>query len=335
MILTNKGRMTAVKKRYTAINRMSELVSENHNILLVMSRFGISLGFGEQTVEEVCLRSGVDTPTFLAIINTMLDPDYELQPEDGRISVECFLHYLHNSHDYYLQFRLPELRRKLIEAIDCRHGDIAFAVLKFFDEYVAEVRNHLQHEETILFPYVRALLAGKERGEYSIKKFASQHDQIADRLTELKKILIQYYPSADSYELNGVLFDIFTCEEDLASHNYVEDRLFVPVVMRLEKERSQGEKRGNAPISEPLREVLSQREKEIIVCVVKGMTNKQIADALFISTHTVITHRRNIASKLQIHSAAGLTIYAIVHKLVELNEVRDTILQPETEKQAL
>ena len=70
---------------------------------------------------------------------------------------------------------------------------------------------------------------------------------------------------------------------------------------------------------------LSVREKEIVVGVVKGLTNKQIADSLFISTHTVITHRRNIAAKLQIHSAAGLTIYAIVNKLVEFDEISSLI----------
>lgn len=70
-------------------------------------------------------------------------------------------------------------------------------------------------------------------------------------------------------------------------------------------------------------ELLSQREKEIVICVVKGMTNKEIAENLFLSIHTVITHRRNISKKLQIHSAAGLTIYAIVNKLVELSDVKD------------
>lgn len=70
-------------------------------------------------------------------------------------------------------------------------------------------------------------------------------------------------------------------------------------------------------------EALSQREKEIVICVVKGMTNKEIAENLFLSIHTVITHRRNISKKLQIHSAAGLTIYAIVNKLVELSDVKD------------
>ncbi len=72
-------------------------------------------------------------------------------------------------------------------------------------------------------------------------------------------------------------------------------------------------------------EALSQREKEIITCVVKGMTNKAIADQLFLSIHTVITHRRNIARKLQIHSPAGLTIYAIVNKLVEIQDIKETL----------
>ena len=67
---------------------------------------------------------------------------------------------------------------------------------------------------------------------------------------------------------------------------------------------------------------LSQREKEILGCVVKGMTNKEIAEQLYISVHTVITHRRNITRKLQVHSAAGLTIYAIVNKLVDISEVK-------------
>ncbi len=73
-------------------------------------------------------------------------------------------------------------------------------------------------------------------------------------------------------------------------------------------------------------QTLSIREKEIVVCVVKGMTNREIANQLFLSTHTVITHRRNIARKLQIHSASGLTVYAIVNKLVELSDINHKAL---------
>lgn len=79
---------------------------------------------------------------------------------------------------------------------------------------------------------------------------------------------------------------------------------------------------SDGEVEEGGQDVLSAREKEIVTGVVKGMTNKEIADALFLSAHTVITHRRNIARKLQIHSPAGLTIYAIVNKLVELQDIK-------------
>ncbi len=66
--------------------------------------------------------------------------------------------------------------------------------------------------------------------------------------------------------------------------------------------------------------ILSPRETDVVALVAKGMTNKEIAISLDISIHTVITHRRNIAKKLDIHSASGLTIYAIMRKLVKVEE---------------
>ena len=69
-------------------------------------------------------------------------------------------------------------------------------------------------------------------------------------------------------------------------------------------------------------EELTPRERDIVIGVVKGMTNKEIADKLFISINTVTTHRRNIVKKLDIHSASGLTVYAIMNKLVSLEEIK-------------
>lgn len=70
---------------------------------------------------------------------------------------------------------------------------------------------------------------------------------------------------------------------------------------------------------------LSSREKEVLVCITKGMTNKEIADQLYLSIHTVVSHRRNISSKLDIHSPAGLTIYAIVNKLIDSQVLSDSM----------
>ncbi len=66
---------------------------------------------------------------------------------------------------------------------------------------------------------------------------------------------------------------------------------------------------------------LTARECEIVRCVVMGLSNKEIATQVNLSVNTVMTHRRNIAAKLQIHTAAGLTIYALASKLVKLEEV--------------
>ena len=299
---------------YGGDDRMCDLVCDRYSVLQVMSRFGIALGFGDKTIAEVCTDNKVDTATFLAVVNLLMNfgNGEELAAE---VSVRALTDYLHNSHGYFLDFRLPAIRRKLIEAVDCSQSDVSFAIMRFFDEYAAEVQRHMAYEEQTVFPYVESLLAGEKNTTYSMEIFRRQHDQVDAKLRELKNIIIKYYPSGSTNELNGVLFDIFTCEQELASHNAVEDEIFIPAVERLAATGPRSAK------PEPL----STREKEIIVCVVKGMTNKQIADALCISAHTVITHRRNIAAKLQIHSAAGLTIYAIVNKLVELSEIKDTL----------
>ena len=149
------------------------------------------------------------------------------------------MQYLHNSHDYFLDFKLPAIRRRLLDAIDCGQKDVSFAILCFFDEYAAEVQKHMLYEEQVVYPYVTTLLKKDTLPKgYSIEVFSKQHDQVEAKLGELKNILIKYYPAESSNELNSVLFDIFTCEEDLASHNYIEDALFIPAIKKLEQERS-------------------------------------------------------------------------------------------------
>lgn len=66
---------------------------------------------------------------------------------------------------------------------------------------------------------------------------------------------------------------------------------------------------------------LSNREIDVLVCISKGMTNKDISDLLNISVHTVITHRKNIVKKTGIKSVAGLTVYALINNLVEESDI--------------
>ena len=322
------------KHLYSPTDKMSDIICDNYSLLQVMSRFGLPLGFGDYSVEEVCKSSQVDCNTFLAVANFINKGHSRSSLPQTDISVETLMIYLKNAHHYFLDFQLPTIRRKLLEAIDCStDNEITILILKFFDVYVQEVRNHMNYEDQYVFTYVDNLLKGQKDENYNIKMFVIHHDHIDEKLTELKNSIIKYYPdNKKAYMMNAVLFDIFNCEKDLVSHNAVEDHLFVPAVLQLEEEVKKNLDNHNTSnkVQEPIekeeslsrQDDLSLREKEISCCVVKGMSNKEIAENLFISVHTVITHRRNIARKLQIHSPTLLTVYAIVNKLVDISEVK-------------
>ena len=98
---------------YTGADRMCDLVCDKFPVLQVMSRFGIALGFGDRTISEVCTANEVDTATFLAVVNLLMNQaDGSILAEE--VSVRSLTDYLHNSHDYFLRFLLPSISLKLI-----------------------------------------------------------------------------------------------------------------------------------------------------------------------------------------------------------------------------
>ncbi len=217
---------------------MSDLICDNYVLLQVLSRFGLSLGFGDKSVEEVCRENNVDCSTFLIVVNFLTEENARMQEHVKGLSIPALMDYLKRAHTYFLDFQLPAIRRKLVEALDSSdRDDVAALIIRFFDDYVDEVRKHMEHENEKVFVYVKALLSGEKPEGYNISVFARHHEQVNAKLTELKNIIIKYYPAnGDNLLLNATLFDIFSCEEDLASHNRVEDCLFVPAIMELEKE---------------------------------------------------------------------------------------------------
>lgn len=233
-----------MEMKYKPTDRLSDLISDNFMLLMVMSRFGLSLGFGEKSVLTVCREQHVDCDTFLAVANFISSGQstYITGDDLPPLKLPQLMQYLKNAHAYFLDFSLPRIRRTLIEAIDfARPNDVSILILKFFDQLVVEVRNHMEFENKQVFNYVERLLKGEPTGKFNITKFAHKHSMIDERLSELKNIIIKYYPErGDNNLLNTALFDIFNCEQDLASHRMVEDCLFVPAVMLKERSIAHG-----------------------------------------------------------------------------------------------
>lgn len=224
--------------KYQATDRMSDLVGEDYSLLMVLSRFNISLGFGDQSVAEVCARHGVDTCTFLSVVNFLCENDYSLENGGEGTDLPSLISYLKNAHRYFLGFKLPLIRVKLVEAIASSPKEVSFLILRFFDDYVLEVKRHMEYEDRTVFTYVEQLLDGTLLPDYNIGVFSKRHSPIGAKLSELKNIIIKYYPAGESSNLlNEVLFDIFSCERDLMEHCRVEDYLFVPLIAQVEKER--------------------------------------------------------------------------------------------------
>ncbi|WP_018463864.1 LuxR C-terminal-related transcriptional regulator [Segatella paludivivens] len=314
------------QKMYEADDQMISLIRDNYNILQSLGGFGLSLGFGDKTVRQVCEEQKVDCYTFLAVVNFTINGYTDVDNEE-RLSLPTLLHYLKASHDYYLGFQLPFIRKELEDALD-KTDNLAMLILKLYDEYAREIRMHMRYEEKTVFPYVESLIENQSSVSYDIDTYSKHHSQIDKKLKELKNIIIKYLPSDELHnnQLTATLYDIYNNEDWLMQHSKVEDHIFIPAIRRLEHKTRQND--VSVKISNMINknsesnETISDREKDVIISLVQGMSNKEIADHLCISINTVITHRRNIARKLQIHSAAGLTIYAIVNNLVDISAVK-------------
>ena len=316
------------QKMYEADDKMISLIRDNYDLLQSLGSFGINLGFGDKTVRETCEDNNVDTYTFLAVVNYTINGYGEFEA-DTQLSVPTLLQYLEACHAYFLEFQLPYIRRELSESLD-ENDSLGRLILRFYDEYAHEIKRHMQYEQKTLFPYVKSLIDGHPANDYNVETFSKHHGATDKKLRELKLLIIKYLPQDGLHnnQLTATLHDIYENEVWLRQHAEVEDHIFVPAIRRLEQITKQNDVSrnisgmvfGSAQAQNP--DALSDREKDVIISLDQGMSKKEIADHLCIAINTVITHRRNIARKLQIHSPAGLTIYAIVNGLVDISTVK-------------
>ena len=303
--------------------KMADLVESNYRLLGVLSRLGLDADFGEKTVGEMCGNCGLDPDTVILLCEVYTDPDFKPTVEMlHRSHVGDILRYLHHSHDYYLNQALVEMESAICRLLEPCSPPQQKVVWDFFRGYKVELENHFGFEEREVIPYVQDLIIGLKQSGFSIDRFEENHSNIDEKLNDLKNLVLKSLPAVCDRNVRiELLLRLFILQEDLRCHTYIEDSILVPMVRLLENPQRYRERPRAAAEPVPERQELSEREKEILVSVAQGLLNKEIADKHNISINTVITHRKNITRKTGIRTVPGLTVYAILHNLIDINSI--------------
>lgn len=219
--------------------KMSDLIDVDYRLLLLLMRLNIPLGFGEKSVESVCKQNNFDADCFIFLVNFQSSRSImNVEDEFEKLPIEPFLIYLNNSHNYFLADRLPNIRRKLKLVLDDEEKDISDIVLSFFDKYVTEVEDHMVYEDKVVFPYIRELINSKNTDGYSIQVFEERHNDIDEKVNDLKRILLKYVSGLRNQVLvTNILIELYMTQEELEAHTFIEDELIIPKIKRMETQK--------------------------------------------------------------------------------------------------
>lgn len=217
--------------------KMADVIAANHNLILVMPRLGIPLGFGEQSVQEVCDRYKMPVDFVLLVFNVYTFDDYNPDGDGlNRTSLELLVPYLMTSHKYYVNERLPHIEKHLTRVAQ-HAGERYGTILKnFFSNYEKEVLEHFASEERDVFPYLHQLLEGERDAHMVSNHFVDHHTDLVDKLTDLTQIVYKYLPGETmTEELNELIFGIMQLSSDLQKHAKLEEKVLMPYIAQLER----------------------------------------------------------------------------------------------------
>ena len=221
---------------FSAPMKLADLIDLNWKLINVLSRLGISLGFGENTISEVCEKQGINLESFLLICNVYTYDDYVPSADllSGADPI-TLVDYLHNSHAFYLDKEFVGLEKNLTDLVQPCDKTQKKIVAKFISDYKSQVEKHFAYEEQVVFPYVRSLVEGGSRQAYNIEQFEENHSNIEETLHDLKNIVMKYLPSVcDTVLRNEVLYRLYRLGEDLEKHTIVENNVLIPIVNKIE-----------------------------------------------------------------------------------------------------
>lgn len=286
-----------------ATSILSEVIEENHQLIPVINRFGIKLGVGDKTIDEICKSQNINKDFFLAILNTYLNEDYFPERKLQKFDIELVADYLRQTDAYLTHGQLHNLEKHLnafIAMSDPNNAQLEL-IRKLFFKFKDEL--------------IKQISQGMVEGNIPLAL-----------ISDLKSIIIKHISGNFNENLcYAVIFTIDSFQNDLEKHNRIREKIFRPLIDDLVESGVDDwqDLISNRQKHEPSdhSQSLSLRELDVLRLVAKGHLNKEIADKLNISLNTVLSHRKNITAKLGIKTVSGLIFYCITHGYISADEI--------------
>ncbi|PLX07938.1 MAG: hypothetical protein C0598_12805 [Marinilabiliales bacterium] len=235
--------------------KLAEVIHHDYNLVPVVNRFNIPLGFGDGTIKQICAERNVNLEFLLSILNTFHDPQYFPKDHLKSFPASIIVNYLHKAHTYYLDEKIPQIKQMIKQLFELSEGNkkTLNLISNFFNNYCKEFESHVDREEAEVYPYVLALEealknSSKEKHineellKYSIGTYEEDHEDVEEKLFDMKSLIIKYLPleSADNKLFEEVSYsllrELFVLEKDLNEHSRIEDLILVPKVEGMEKQ---------------------------------------------------------------------------------------------------
>jgi len=217
--------------------KLADVVLHDHTLVPIINRFGIHLGFGDDSIAEICQYQHLNIDFFVTILNAFHDTHYFPKERLRNFSADLIIDYLLKAHHYFLEEKVPEISILLNKMAE------EYPLDNFFTDYTVELNKHILREEENVYPYVLQLeeaVSESHVDEELFKKISdypiSEHENLEEKLFDLKNILIKYLPEPKNDKPGyRLLRELFTLEKELNEHARIEDLIMVPKVKAMEE----------------------------------------------------------------------------------------------------
>ena len=217
--------------------KLSQIIIDDPTIITVLNRFGISLGVGDTTIEQVCADKHMNVAFFTTILNTFRDPNFFPEKILYSFQAHFIVDYLNKTNQSYLQFQLPNIERHLhllISKSDAQNSNLLI-IMKFFSEVKTELMKRIDDDKNRWFPEILALENRQDnKVECTAMEVDESHDSIEDKIHDLISMFVIHLTG--DYDVNlgqAVLLALDSLKKDISQNNRIRKRILMPLYQAL------------------------------------------------------------------------------------------------------